>query len=85
MRKLLLLFLFTFCLLPIAVTASAQSRIPKEANNYLQVVGQSSLGGLDAVNVVFFEIPDTVSSTLYFAIRSPENDGANAEDDGNDG
>jgi len=85
MRKLLRILLFTSCLPLLAVTGFAQSRIPNETNNYLQVTGQSGLGGLDTANVVFFEIPDTVTSTLYFAIRSPENDGANAEDDGNAG
>jgi flagellar hook assembly protein FlgD len=85
MRKLLFILLVAFCLSLHAVSALAQSRIPNEANNYLQVVGQSGLGGLDTVNVVFFEIPDTVSSTLYFTVRSPENDGANAEDNGNGG
>ena len=85
MHKLLRILLFTSCLPLLAVTGFAQSRIPNETNNYLQVTGQSGLGGLDTANVVFFEIPDTVTSTLYFAIRSPENDGANAEDDGNAG
>jgi hypothetical protein len=69
----------------LSVMAHGQSRIPSETDNYLQVVGQSGLGGLDTVNVVFFEIPDTVTATLHFAIRSPENDGTNAEDDGNPG
>ena len=85
MRRLLYIILVVLYLSLHAVTALAQSRIPNEANNYLQVAGQSGLGGLDTLNVVFFEIPDTVSSTLYFAVRSPENDGANAEDDGNGG
>ena len=82
MRKLLLIVTLVLSLAMLSATAFAQSRIPKETSNYLQVTGQTGLGGLDTVNVVFFEIPDTVTSTLYFAIRSPENDGANAEDDG---
>jgi len=73
---------FLFILYVIAaVSLSAQSRIPKEAENWLQVTGQADLGGMDIVNVVFFEIPDTEASTLYFAVRSPETDGTNVEDD----
>lgn len=85
MRKLLFILPLILSLSMLSATAFAQSRIPKESSNYLQITGQTGLGGLDTVNVVFFEIPDTVTSTLYFAIRSPENDGANAEDDGNAG
>jgi hypothetical protein len=82
MRKLLFIFPLILALSMLSATALAQSRIPKESGNYLQVTGQTVLGGLDTVNVIFFEIPDTVTSTLYFAIRSPENDVANSEDDG---
>ena len=68
LRPALIMLLFA---LP-AGAAFGQSRIPKETDNYLQITGQTGLGGLDRVSVVFFEVPDTVTSTLYFAVRSPE-------------
>jgi hypothetical protein len=87
MRKLTYTLILSWCLFLVAAAASAQSRIPSEVNNFLQVTGQSGLGGLDIVNVIFFEIPDSETSTLYFAIRSPDNDNANfpEADDGNPG
>jgi hypothetical protein len=85
MGKLLLILFFLMTLSMFTTTAFAQSRIPKETSNYLQVTGVTADGGLDTVNVAFFEVPDTVTSTLYFAIRSPENDAANAEDSGGAG
>ena len=85
MRKLVLIVIFVLSLSLLSATTFAQSRIPKETNNYLQVTGVTADGGLDTVNVAFFEIPDTVTSTLYFAIRSPENDASNVEDTGGAG
>ncbi|TVQ23508.1 MAG: hypothetical protein EA383_14030, partial [Spirochaetaceae bacterium] len=48
-----------------------QSRIPAEANNWLQVTGQLGLGSRSLVNVSFFEVPDTYTGTVYFAVNDP--------------
>ena len=77
MRKFVIPVFFLVCLSMLSTTSFSQSRIPKETSNYLQVTGVTADGGLDNVNVAFFEIPDTVTSTLYFTLRSPENDAAN--------
>lgn len=70
MRKLL--FFVTLIFMTCFTTfAFAQSRIPQETYNWLQVTGQPGLGSLDSVMVAFFEVPDTETSTLYFAIRHP--------------
>ncbi len=52
----------------------AQSRIPQSALNYLQTAYPLDLGDRDRINVIFFEVPDTVTNTLYFAINDPAND-----------
>ncbi len=49
----------------------AQSRIPAEASNYIQATGVAGNGDPDPYMVVFYEVPDTVTSTLYFAISDP--------------
>ncbi|RPJ07761.1 MAG: hypothetical protein EHM28_06095, partial [Spirochaetaceae bacterium] len=48
-----------------------QSAMPPGANNFLQVTGQNGTGAYDRVNVIFFEIPDTETATLNFAIFDP--------------
>jgi hypothetical protein len=53
----------------------AQSRIPKENYNWLQNAYPIDQGNIDRINVVFFEIPDTETSILYFAVRDPACDG----------
>ena len=64
-------------LLTIPVVLSAQtSRIPADSNNWLSSASTSGSGDRDQLNVIFFEIPDTVSSTLYFAINNPGITGA---------
>ncbi|MBN2354195.1 MAG: hypothetical protein JXD23_16625, partial [Spirochaetales bacterium] len=63
-------------------TLTAQSSMPPGANNYLQVTGHEVTGSLDNVNVVFFEVPDTVTSQLYFGVQSAGNTGVAAELDG---
>ncbi len=57
----------------ICVNASAQttSHIPKETTNWLQVTGISSNGDVDGIHVILFEVPDTITSTLYFGINDP--------------
>ena len=54
--------------------ADAQSRIPQSGLNYLQTAYPAALGDRDRINVIFFEVPDTVTNTLYFAINDPAND-----------
>lgn len=51
--------------------AHTQSRIPAEANNYIQTTGAPENGDQDPYMVVFYEVPDTITSTLYFAINHP--------------
>ena len=53
----------------------SQSRIPKEDYNWLQNAYPIDQGNIDRVNVVFFEIPDTETSTLHFSVRDPACDG----------
>ena len=54
MRKLLFILPLILSLSMLSATALAQSRIPKETNNYLQVTGVTADGGLDTVIVAFF-------------------------------
>ncbi|MEM5947093.1 FlgD immunoglobulin-like domain containing protein [Spirochaetia bacterium 38H-sp] len=58
---------------------SAQSAIPGSSTNYLQVTGSAANGDTDAYQVVFYEVPDTISSTLYFAIEHPGLSGASPD------
>ena len=58
-------------LMLIGVGAWGQSAIPAEPANYLQVTGLNGNGDEDDYMVVFFEVPDTITSTLYFAIDHP--------------
>ena len=58
-------------LLTIAAGLSAQSRIPGDPANYLYAVGNITSGDRDTIVVVFFEVPDTITQTLYVAINSP--------------
>ena len=65
-------YLFVIALLVgIVQFAPAQSRIPAEANNYIQTTGAPANGDQDSYMVVFYEVPDTITSTLYFAINHP--------------
>ncbi|MDC7219336.1 MAG: hypothetical protein PQJ59_05310, partial [Spirochaetales bacterium] len=49
-----------------------QSRMPADTDAWLMVTENPSSGGLDAVVTIFFEVPDTVTSPIYFGIRDPE-------------
>ena len=72
MKKLILLSaIFILCF----TSLFAQSRIPKENYNWLQNAYPIEQGNIDRINVVFFEIPDTESSILYFSVRDPACDG----------
>ncbi|MBN2735920.1 MAG: hypothetical protein JXR70_02990, partial [Spirochaetales bacterium] len=52
--------------------SQTSSQIPGGANNYLQVANTLTAGGYDEYVVIFFEIPDTVTSTLNFAVYDPD-------------
>ena len=54
--------------------SGAQSRIPQSALNYLQTAYPPALGDRDRINVIFFEVPDSVTNTIYFALNDPAND-----------
>ncbi len=61
-----------FWLLFASITSlMGQSRIPAELNNYIQATGNTANGDQDPYMVVFYEVPDTITSTLYFAINHP--------------
>lgn len=50
----------------------AQSLMPADSGNWLQNANKLNLGDQDEINVIFFEIPDTTTSTLYFGVRDSE-------------
>ena len=64
-------FLFFLYSLIISAPLFSQSRIPAEATNYIQTTANAANGDQDAYMVVFYEVPDTITSTLYFAINHP--------------
>ncbi|MCF7915324.1 MAG: hypothetical protein K9L66_09165, partial [Spirochaetaceae bacterium] len=87
MNRSLHIFYF-FCIILIFLTLTninAQSLIPKGSGNWIQVTGDPINGDRDSVMVAFFEVPDTVTSTLYFAINSPGLSGAGYPDQGTTG
>ncbi|MBN2546810.1 MAG: hypothetical protein JXB50_13505, partial [Spirochaetes bacterium] len=64
-----ILFIIFFLAINIFMLFSQSSQIP-QGNRYLQNAGELSSGDRDRVNVIFFEIPDSVgaSTMLYFGI-----------------
>ncbi|ADN01072.1 FlgD immunoglobulin-like domain containing protein [Spirochaeta thermophila] len=78
---------FLCFLLLVGVTGGAlfgQSAIPAQSGNYLQVTGTPQNGDQDPYMVLFYEVPDTITSTLYFAVEHPGLSGA-APDQGTGG
>ncbi|MBI9100309.1 MAG: hypothetical protein JEY91_17635, partial [Spirochaetaceae bacterium] len=66
-------FLYLFTLLSIiTINVYSQSTIPSDPNNWFQNAADTGLGDPDNINVIFFEVPDSVASTLYFGINDPE-------------
>jgi hypothetical protein len=63
-----LTFLLAGLFIIVSTPSEAQSRIPADANNWLQSGSNSDAGDPDRVNVIFYEIPDTITSTIYFAV-----------------
>ena len=63
------------CILLLFVASSAflfsQSQIPAGAAQYLQVTNRTGNGDRDGYQVVFFEVPDTMTDTLFFAVEDP--------------
>ncbi|MBI9102651.1 MAG: hypothetical protein JEY99_09560, partial [Spirochaetales bacterium] len=66
--KLIFLFLIIFCVSGV-VFGQNQSQYPSETGNYSAVVAAPAQGGQDNIEVVFFEIPSTITSELYFAVK----------------
>jgi hypothetical protein len=65
-------------LLPVELRAQ-QSRIPRDNGGtaYLMVTGDGNIGDTDEVNVVFYQIPATVTGPIYFAIYDGGDDTIN--------
>ena len=63
------------CILLLFVASSvflfSQSQIPAGAAQYLQVTNRTGNGDRDGYQVVFFEVPDTMTDTLFFAVEDP--------------
>lgn len=57
-----------FCTIP---PLSAQSRIPGDPVTYFGVNPEPGGGDPDPLMVVFFEVPDTMTDTIYFAVNDP--------------
>jgi len=70
-KRLFSVILLSF-ILPVVLSAQTASQMPAGANNYLQVANSLTAGGLDNYVVIFFEIPATETSQLYFAINDPD-------------
>jgi hypothetical protein len=70
--KPLFLLVLLSLLSSLVLSAQTTSQIPAGAYNYLQVTNSLAAGGLDSYVVVFFEIPATENSPLYFAINDPD-------------
>ncbi len=68
--KFLLATLFSMVFV---IAGFSQSRIPSN-NNYFQNADTLGNGDTDGINVVFFEVPDTVTAPLHFAVFSPGTD-----------
>ncbi|MBN1523636.1 MAG: hypothetical protein JW904_04065, partial [Spirochaetales bacterium] len=60
---------------------SSQSSMPQEDTNFLQITNDTGRGSMDGINVIFFEIPDTFTANLYFAIYDPGVDDNNGDGD----
>ncbi|HCQ87099.1 MAG TPA: hypothetical protein DIV58_06610, partial [Spirochaetaceae bacterium] len=65
-------FSIVVLLLALAAGVAAQSRIPEGDANYLSAANNRAAGTLDDYVVVFFEVPDSVTQTIYFAINDPD-------------
>ena len=66
--SIVLLFLvFLWVVFPLA----GQSRIPASPGNYLQNADQAVNGDRDGINVLFFEVPDSLTGPLYIGVYSP--------------
>ncbi|MBN1799066.1 MAG: hypothetical protein JW822_10835 [Spirochaetales bacterium] len=72
MNNRLALSILIFLFLSVVLWAQTSSQIPAGADNYLQVTNSLAAGGLDSYLVIFFEIPATETSQLYFAINDPD-------------
>ncbi|HET6486912.1 MAG TPA: hypothetical protein VFH83_10865, partial [Spirochaetia bacterium] len=69
-----------FLCISVSLSAQTASQFPL-GNAWVGTAGSGSLGDRDETVVLFFEIPDTTASTLYFAVRNPGNSGNAAQFD----
>lgn len=66
-------FCLIFLVLSLFFVLSQAQEVPVGANKYLQNATPASSGDQDRVNVIFFEIPESIGSStiLYFAVYDP--------------
>ena len=87
-RKLEIAALVTLGLLALSalpLAGQSTSLIPSNGG-YLGGSCRTSNGDEDGMNVIFYQVPDTITGTLYFEIYSPgTNSGTNTLDTGNAG
>jgi len=74
------LFFFLFVALAVLAGLPAQTRVPSGSENWLSSAGTTGNGDVDGLNVFFFEIPDTLTSPIYFAVQDPGVNDANPQD-----
>ncbi|MGL1890792.1 MAG: hypothetical protein OCD02_04160 [Spirochaetaceae bacterium] len=75
-KLLILTLLFT-----ISVCAFSQSALPAESGNFLATTNGPGNGDNDPYMVVFFEVPETVTGDIYFAVKDPGVDNSQTDAD----
>jgi len=73
-------FIVTALLLITFSSLFAQTRVPSGSQNWLSSAGDTANGDIDGINVFFFEIPDSVTSPIYFAVQDPGVNNGNPQD-----
>ncbi|MDH5716531.1 MAG: hypothetical protein OEZ22_02710, partial [Spirochaetia bacterium] len=71
---IIILFFFS------SISLFANSRLPAESYNWLHVTGGASSGDIDGLTVIFFEVPEAETSTIYFGINDPGCDNVAPDD-----
>ena len=66
---------FLFFSLFILISINGQSLVPSGSDDWLQVTSSTNQGGRDSIQTVFFQVPDSYTSPIYFGICDPETNG----------